>query len=1148
MKSDEQKNNEKTIYIEHKERLKELSAINKTISIIKEGKPIDETLYHICKILPQGWQYPEHTVCRIIYDEKDYSSPGFKETKWCQREAFETNNFKKCVVEIFYNKEFEEFYEGPFLKEERDLISNITNIIIGFLNSSISKKIHEDVKLKKDDIEIKETPSTSLSNRKLLQTFLNKNNSSRDLYHDLMPFKVKEILLVANLYDAFSIESEGRFSEHVLGEYHQLNLTSLPRITGVTSEEEIIEYLEAKHFDMIIFMVGVDKKMPIKISENIKKRYPYIPLFLLFNNNSDLALFKHKKLPFIEKIFVWNGDSNIFFAMIKYVEDKINIENDTKLGHVRVILLVEDSEQFYSRYLPLLYQIVLKQTKRIIDDVSTDELYKVLRLRARPKIILVSDYEKAIEIFEKYKDFMLCLITDVKYPRNGVIDENAGFSLVKEIKKQSPELPTIIQSSNPENADKAYELKSIFIDKNSESLTQDFRSFITHFLGFGNFIYRNKSGRKIAEAKSLKEFEMRLKTIPDESLVYHGKKNHFSLWLMARGEIQVAKVINPAKTSDFTTPDELRQYLIEKISIFRNEQNTGKVIPFEETAILDETNIVGLTDGAMGGKGRGLAFINNLINNFDFSKMVEDINIRSPKTAIIGTDEFEFFMEHNKLADFVLETDDYDIIKERFIQSELSEGLKKKLKKLLQLIDKPIAVRSSGLLEDSLTQPFAGIFATYLLPNNNPNIKVRIKQCMDAIKLVFSSVFSKTAKGYINAVNYKIEEEKMAVVIQEVVGTKHDEMYYPHFSGVSQSYNYYPFGYIKPEDGFSVAAMGLGRYVVEGEKAFRFCQKYPDLVNNTPVDQYKESQLYFYAVNLENKDLNLLTGEDAGLVKSDISVAEKQGTLKHCASVFDNENERIIPGIDSYGPRIVNFANILKYNYIPLSKTIEAILDIGKEAMGSPIEIEFSVDLTKDKDGKASFYILQIKPLIGSARDYEINLNEINKEKILLQSIKGMGNGKISDIQDVVFINPEIFEKSKTEEMALEVENLNNKMTKEGRKYILIGPGRWGTRDKWIGIPVSWPQISNAKVIVETNFEDYPLDSSSGSHFFHNVTSMNVGYFSVHQNIDDNFINWKKLKKQKIINQEKFFTQIRFEKPLTVRMDGKKGISVITFE
>lgn len=1134
------------ILADSKERLKELMCINTTTAIIKENKSVEETLKHISLILPNAWQFPENTFAMIEYDGKEYLSKDFTTGQWELTQIFETIDGNSGKISVFYNKKFPLADEGPFLKEERNLINNLANIISGFINSNLAKKI---IKEKDKRSHENVTSGYDQDSHQLMSRFINRHNSDRDVYHDLMPFKVKEILLVANLYDAYIIEKEGRFSEYILGEYYRLNLTSTPRITGVSDNADAIDHLKNKHYDLVILMMGIDKKNPIELSRQIKSLFPYIPVFMLLNNNTDIAVFEEKPslLSNIDKQFVWNGDSKIFFTMLKHLEDKVNVENDTNVGMVRVILLVEDSSKYYSRYLPLLYQVILEQTKDLIEETNVDELYKVLKSRARPKILLARTYEEAIAVYEKYREYLLCVISDVSYPMAGDCCGDAGIQLISYIKKDYPDLPIVLQSSEPENARKAYKLNASFINKNSETLSHDIKSFIRHYLGFGNFVYRDQSGRQLVIAKTLKEFEKNLEAIPEESLLYHGQRNHFSLWLMARGEIQIAKNISSYKTQDFKTVEELRQFLIKTINKHRNEQNKGKVVPFEEPAIEDEKNIVSLGTGALGGKGRGIAFINTLIHQFELSKMFPEINITTPKTSIIGTDEFDYFIERNKLREITIEQRDYDALKEVFVKSELSSGLKRKLKILLQHIKKPLAIRSSSLFEDSLMQPFSGIFATYLLPNNDEDIMQRLEQVTTAIKLVYASIYSNAARTYFEAVNYKIEEEKMAIVIQEVVGNKYDECFYPHISGTAQSHNYYPVSHMKPDEGFAVLAVGLGTYVVEGERTFRFSPKYPTIEINSQKDIYKTSQVEFFAVNLKKQKINLIEGEDAGLVRMDISAAKEHGTIKHCASVYDFDNERIVPGIDTYGPIVINFANILKYNYIPLAETITKVLDIIREAMGSPVEIEYAVDLNKDKDSKASFYLLQIKPLVGNDDDYNIDVESLDFPEILLYSERSMGNGTVENITDMIYIDPEVFDNCKTIEIAREVEYLNEKMMKLGRKYILIGPGRWGTRDPFIGIPVVWPQICNAKIIVETSLKDFPLDASLGSHFFHNVTSMNVGYFTVQHSGSNDFIKWDVIREQKVSELLKFARHIEFVRPVNVVMDGKKRISVIRF-
>ena len=1137
------------ILAEKTERLKELGAINKTTAILKEEKPIPDMLREIVQVLPPAWKHHDDAVARIKYGEdKFHSSSRFMETRWFQRKTFETIDGKEGIIEVFYLKEHPEVDEGPFIIEERHLINNLSGLITGYLNTHIGKSLLKKVAPpKQPEEELMAEREHSAMSRQLLQKFLNKHNSDRDIYHDLMQYKVREIMLVANLYDAYIIEQEGRFFEQVTGEYYQLNLSSAPRITGVSTPEEALEKLQEKHFDMVIVMMGVEKSTPIQLSRIIKQIYHNIPIFMLLNNNSDIAMFEdgNKPINSIDKVFVWNGDSKVFLAMVKYDEDRMNVENDIRIGMVRVILLVEDSAKYYSRYLPILYSIVIEQTQHLIEEVNTDELYKLLKMRVRPKVLLASNYSDAITLFNKYKENLLCLISDVKFEKDGKLDENAGLDLVSYAKASIPNLPTVLQSSDPENAQKAYLLKSTFVNKNSETLKQDLQSFINYYLGFGHFIYKDEEGRKdIAVARSMKEFQTHLKTIPEKSLIYHAKRDHFSHWLMARGEIQIAKRIKPLRVADFTSSGSLREYLIGVIEQCIHDKQKGKVINFEESALLDETNVVSLAPGSLGGKGRGLAFINMIINSFDFSELVPDIRVRTPKTSIIGTEEFERFIQNNDLYEIYKETD-YETVKKRFLEGRLTDTLRKRLKAYLSIIDKPLAIRSSSLFEDSLMQPFAGIFDTFLLPNNHPDLNVRLEQTMNAIKLVFASIFSPTASAYFKAVNYKIEEEKMAVIIQEVAGNLYEESFYPHISGVAQSYNFYPYSYMKPDEGFASMAVGLGKYVVEGEKTYRFSPVHPQLEIYTPKDLFKNSQVHFYGIDMTKKELNLLEGEDAGLIKLEIDKAEQHGTLKHCASVYDFSSERTIPGITEPGPRVVNFANILKYDYIPLPKTIEVILDIISEAMGTPIEIEFAVDLNKDKEGRASFYLLQIKPLIKNIIDADIHIDKIDNDRLLLYCENGMGNGRIDDISDVIYVDMEQFDKLKTEKMRDEIDMLNRAMADENRKYVLIGPGRWGTRDRFIGIPVAWSQISKAKIIVEVSMEEFPLDASLGSHFFHNVISMNVGYFSVKHNDLIDYINWDVLKTAKVVNKTKYFKHVRFDTPMEIIMDGKKRNALI---
>ncbi|MDX9772537.1 MAG: PEP/pyruvate-binding domain-containing protein [Bacteroidales bacterium] len=1125
------------------ERLKELACLNRATQILKERKPVEETLMHLVLELPSAMQYPKYTVARIIFQGKSFETPGFRETEWNIVMNFATIDGNGSV-EICYTKEFLPDDVGPFQKEEHDLIKNVTGLITGYINS-----IKADISLVKNVMmESGEVDMASQSIRRLLQQFLDRHNAERDVFHDLMPFIVREILLVASLYDAYSIEGEGRFSDYMLGEYYQMSLTTIPRITGVSGEDEAFSRLEARHYDMIIIMVGVDKNNPMKLCRKIKEKYPYIPTYLLLNNPVDIPFVQDQKrlgVPF-DNLFVWTGESKVFFAMAKLLEDKVNVGNDTRIGLTGVILIIEDAPDYYSTYVPMLYTLVLEQTRILIEDVSSDELYKVLKLRARPKILLATTWEEAISVYEKYKDRLLGVISDMRFPRDGVLNDMAGFDLISLIREEQTNLPTVLQSSDPGNIKYAQKLRANFINKNSETLLQDLKTFINYYLGFGHFVYRDTKGRQIAVAKSMREFEAFLKTVPEDSLVYHAMKNHFSLWLMARGEVKIAKIINPVKISDFDSLREMREFLIEVIRKRRREMNKGKVVNFDEALIIDESNVVSFAGGSLGGKGRGLAFVSTLIYSFELGRLLPGINIKTPVTAIIGTDEFDQFMDSNSLWDLVNKEKKFPELQKQFLAGCLSDDLEEKLRAFIKVNTNPLAVRSSSLFEDSLSQPFSGIFGTYLLPNNHPSAEVRLMQLIGAIKLVFSSIYSDNSRIYFEAINYKVEQEKMAVVIQAVVGKRYGDIFYPHLSGTAQSFNFYPVANMTPHDGFAVAAVGLGQYVLDGERAYRFSPSFPalDIVSINDLTRY--SQMEFYAINMACNEVDLLKGENAGLVKMDISRAEEDGTLKHAASVYSLDNDTLIPGLYDAGPRVINFANILKYDYIPLAKTLKTVLEVVREAFGAPVEIEYAVDLDKDENGRATFYLLQIKPLVGSGAGYSIDPESVYTDDMLLVSRKSMGNGLIDDLTDIIYIEPDLFDNLKTNEMAAEIDAINRKMMSQGRKYVLIGPGRWGTKDRFLGIPVAWPQISNAKVIVEVSLPHYHIDASQGSHFFHNVTSMNIGYLSVNEATAEGVVMWDRLSKQKEIGKGTFFRHVRFAKPLVIRMDGKIGMAVIS--
>ncbi len=981
-----------------------------------------------------------------------------------------------------------------------------------------------------------------------LNYYYNKFKFGEDIFHNLMHKQIKEILLVSTFYDAFIFEQDGRLSEQIFGEYRQLNLSTAPRVTSVPSGKDALHKLEENDYDLVILMMRIGEIGPFELSKLIKKKKPDLPVLLLLNVQSDLVIVENHKdeMEYIDDVFIWNGDTKLFLAMVKNIEDKQNVAYDTEIGLVRVILLVEDSVHYYSIFLPLLYSVIMRQTQRLIQEELTD-INKRLRMRARPKVLLVHSYEDAIEIYEKFKEYIVCVISDVKYSYQGKPDNEAGIRLIRTITEDQQDIPIILQSSETDNAQKAKELGAYFIDKNSKKLLHNLREFIIKNLGFGDLIFRDNSNKEIARVTSLNEIENVLKKLPDESLLYHSNSNHFSNWLVAHGEVVLAKKIRPMKVTDFASVEDLRTFLLRIFEEVRRDKSRGKIINFDIASLTELDQIIRLTEGSLGGKGRGLAFLNALLVTMEFEKKFGEVRISLPSTAIIGTNEFDTFIENLNLDDSINNMTDKEI-DELFVKGELSSDLISRLSIYLDKISYPIAVRSSGLLEDSQSQPFAGVYRTYMLPNNNPEKGIRLRQLTDAIKLVFASVYLKNARSYIEGLNYKTEEEKMAVIIQEIVGSSFNNThYYPHISGSAQSYNFYPTSYMENADGIAAIALGLGKSVVEGKENYRFCPKYPKLEPLQPEDRIKNSQKDFYALSLEKNNFDLKEGDDATLIKLDLKTAEKEGALNNLATVWDYQNNRFVDSLNTPGIRVLSFPGILKYNHFPLAEILQQILEIGEIALGTPVEIEFAVNLSQEvtKGLFPTFYILQIRPLSIAIESYNIDISKINKSNLFIYTEKGMGNGIIDNISDIIYVDHSKFDKTQTMKMQEEIEQLNRIMKEQDQDFILIGPGRWGSRDRFLGIPVRWAQINKAKVIIEAGLEDFLIEASQGTHFFHNIVAMQVGYFTIPFVSSSDFIDWDWLQEQEEITRTEYFIHRRVKRPLIIKMDGKKGIALI---
>jgi DNA-binding NarL/FixJ family response regulator len=971
----------------------------------------------------------------------------------------------------------------------------------------------------------------------------------RNIFHDLMRFRIREVLLVASLYDSFVVESDGVLTEQIYGEYFKLNLNTVPRITCAYTEEEALDVFYEGRFDLVILMAGVDFEKPLALARQMKAVWPGTPVLLMATNNTSLATLDptRAELAAIDRVFVWNGYSKLFVGMIKYVEDLRNVDADTRTGLVRVMLLIEDSVRYYSRYLPVLYKVVMRQTQALIEEERGVETYKLLRSRARPKVLLASSYEEATALFERYEPYMLTVITDLRFPRDGRPDPEAGFDFLKMAKSRIDDLPVMIQSSEPGVRERAYAMGAAFADKNSESVEYDLATFLQQNLGFGPFRFRNSSGVVVAEARNLDDFIDKLREVPLESVVLHAGHNHFSAWLMARGEIQFARLLRGYRVDDFGSYQDLRDFIFRVLDQARKDKSRGMIPYFDEAICRDENCMSRLGDGSVGGKGRGLVFIRSLLENLDFSQYLPGIAVKIPRTAFIGIDDFERFLETNGLWSFAfyeaIGPDGPARVRDRFLDSPLPADLVEKLRRYLDVIERPLAVRSSGLFEDMLMVPFSGIYDTYVIPNSHPVLDVRLRQLCDAIRLIYASLFSREARTYFEAARYNLEEERMAVVIQELVGERRGRWFYPHISGTAQSFNYYPVSYVKPEDGLCVAALGLGSYVVEGGTAHRFCPRYPKMDIVAPERAMASSQRSFRALDMERSEPDLRAGENAALADLDISEAESDQKFSLIASTWDLENDRLVPGIGARGPRFIDLANVLKNEALPFAQAVDMVLDVAARSMGVPVEIEYAFNLD-ESSGSPALYLLQIKPLIRSEDKVEVDIEGIDRTECLVVSERSMGNGRDSTLRDVIWVDPDRFDRSATLDIAGEIEELDRELGRAGRRYLLLGPGRWGTRDRWLGVPVTFPQIARARVIVEADLPDFRVDSSLGSHFFHNVTSMNIGYFTVPAS-GQSFVDWTWLASFHPERRTAHCAWTVLPEPLEVLMDGRRSKAIV---
>ncbi|MGD2099965.1 MAG: PEP/pyruvate-binding domain-containing protein [Desulfobacterales bacterium] len=967
------------------------------------------------------------------------------------------------------------------------------------------------------------------------------------VFHELMAQKVTEILLVSSPYDAFIMEEEGRLAERIIHEYRGLNLSRPPMLTWVSSAREALHMLEQKKFDLVITMPQVDETDAHVLGHQIKTRFTDIPVFLMIQNTSRHLLGRnYADHNSIDRIYVWSGNSDLLLALIKNLEDRMNVAYDTQRARVRVIILVEDSPIYYSSLLPLLYKEIVSQTQAVMEESLNDE-HRILRMRARPKILVAQTYEEAVELYRKYKPYLLSVFSDVRFPRNNELDDNAGFKLLSMIRADNPDLPLLNFSSEESNRARAENIPAVFLTKNSATLHSEIHSFFMQYLGFGDFIFRLPEGEEIGKASNLREMEKLLPTIPDESVFYHATCNHFSSWLMARSEIMLASKLKPVKISDFKSIKEAKAYLVSIIRDRRMGRQKGIITEFDLNHFDPDADFIKIGKGSLGGKARGLAFMSTRLKNSpELHAQFKNVTIAVPKTVVLSTEGFDAFISENNLGDIATEDlRDPEIIR-LFTNARMPRLLGRDLKQYLKNVRYPLAVRSSSLLEDAQFQPFAGIYKTYMIPNNHPDLSERYEQLLLAVKLVYASTYCESAQSYVKNTFHRIEDEKMAVVIQQLTGEVYGRYFYPAISGVAQSYNYYPIAHMKPEDGLAHIALGLGKIVVEGGVAIRFSPKYPQFLPqfSTVDDILENAQRFFYALKLANFPDDLSSNEDATLEKLDIDATILDTRVRQLCSTYSTQDHRIRDGVQPSGYPVCTFASILKYKTLPLAEILTEILALGRQGMGCPVEIEFAVNMPSDTDRQSIFELLQIRPMAVNQSNLAVEISEKDISKAFCYSTMALGNGRFEEIQDIIFVNPDTFDAADTIKIAAEITRVNKEMTRRQQKYLLIGPGRWGSADRWLGIPVRWTDISGVGAIIETTIKGLKADPSQGSHFFHNITSLGISYLNTSEGGDD-FIDWKWLQSLPAETETPHLRHIRVQKPLLIKIDGKVSRGVI---
>ncbi len=977
-------------------------------------------------------------------------------------------------------------------------------------------------------------------------------------FHNLMKFRIRDILLVSSMYDSYIFEEDGRLYELIRSEYQGLNLSHSPELMQVSSGEDALELaLNENRFNLILVTLHIEDMKSVTFAKKAREAGIKIPIVLLGYDNFEMTeILSREDTSCFDKIFIWQGDFRLIVGIIKYLEDMLNVEDDTKRIGVQSIIVIEDNILFYSSYLPLIYNAILTQSQGLISE-GINLSHKFLRMRARPKILLCSNYEEAWNYFEKYKDCILGVITDLAFTKDGLMNENAGMEFAASVKAEDSDIPILLQSNHPDIEKMAASLSIHYLKKDSPTLLGDLNQFIKQHFSFGDFVFRLEDGKEVGRASNLKELGKMIEEVPLESILYHAGRNHFSNWLKARTEFRLATQLKPKRISDYESPEALRSYLVKEVREFQISRQRGVISDFDKNNFSKYSTFARIGGGSLGGKARGLGFVNRLLSDFEIRNRFEGIEILVPAGIVIATDIFDQFLSDNNLLEFALTSGDDEEINRRFLEAQkIPYLLIRDLMDFLTIVKEPLAVRSSSLLEDSQGQPFAGVYDTYMIPNNHKDMSENLKNLLDIIKLVYASTFHSNAKDYIKVTSYRTEEEKMAVIVQLLTGAKHNGKFYPEISGVAKSYNFYPISPLRPSDGIVSAALGLGKTIVEGGETIRFCPKYPKhLIQFSNLkDTLKYSQSTFYALEYgetenkkeEIKDGNIKISEKYEYLKKyKTHEAEKDGVLSYVGSTYSIENHAVYDGVSRSGPKLFTLAPILKLGALPIPEILDLLLEMIAWGIGSPVEIEFACNFSVEKGNARQFSLLQARPVVVGGERENLDISVHSGEEILAHSKIALGNGLIENINDIITIDPDVFDRAKTWEVAAEIADFNRKLSSEGKKYLLVGMGRWGSLDPWLGIPVSWDQISGAKTIIEGNFRDFNVSPSQGTHFFQNLTSFKVGYFTINEKSGEGFLDWKWLNSLPDEDRKKYSRHIRLEKPLIIKINGQKNEGII---